>query len=173
MPDRLIHMKLSKREKYIFIITIGIIIMGMAYNFIFEHLFKRWEALNSEIIAKRAKFNKEIRLLENKNSIILEYNNYAKAYKNSSRVLNYIEKLADSLNIKTSNIKPGQATDKAFYQEYFIELQIEGQFPEIIEFLSDISKLPCFVTIKKFDFRRDLENPHLLKGTIILSKIII
>lgn len=173
MPDRLSHIKLSKREKYVFIITISVIIMGMAYNFIFEHIFKRWEALNREIIVKRVKFNKEIRLLENRNSIILEYNNYAKAYKNSSRVLNYIEKLADSLNIKTSNIKPGQAADKDFYQEYFIELQIEGQFPEIIEFLSSISKLPCFVTIKKFDFRRDQESSHLLKGTIILQKIII
>ncbi|OIO32988.1 MAG: hypothetical protein AUJ70_04240 [Candidatus Omnitrophica bacterium CG1_02_40_15] len=171
MPDRLIHIKLSKREKYIVVITISVIIMGMLYNFIFVHLFKRWEAADSEIIAKRAKFNKEIRLLENRNSIISEYNNYAKAYKNSSRVLNYIEKLADSLNIKTSNIKPGQITDRDFYQEYFIELQIEGRFPEIIEFLSGISKLPCFVAIKKFDFRRGLDNPHLLKGTIILSKI--
>lgn len=173
MPNRLTYIRLSKREKCIFIIAIGVIIMGMAYNFIFEHLFERWGLLNNEIIAKRAKFNKEIRLLENRNSVISEYNNYARGYKNSSRVLSYIEKSAGSLNIKTSNIKPGQTADKVFYQEYFIELQIEGRFPEIIEFLSGISKLPCFVTIKKFDFRRDQESLYLLKGTVILSKIII
>ena len=74
----MIHIRLSRREKYIFIIAIGVIIISMAYNFIFEHLFKKWEALNSEIIAKRVKFNKEIRLLENRNSSPLRFKHITK-----------------------------------------------------------------------------------------------
>lgn len=173
MPDKLIHIRFTKRERYISIITLGVIVIGMLYNFVFEGAFKKWQALNAGIIAKKSKFNKEIRLLEKRNSIILEYNNYASSYKNSSRVLDYIEKSADSLNIKVSNIKPGQVINKDFYQEYSIELQVEGQFSELIEFLSRLIKLPCFVTIKRFDLRKDQASPHLLKGTIILSKIII
>ena len=84
-----------------------------------------------------------------------------------------MEGKADSLGIKTSNIKPGQAIEKGFYRGYDIELQIEGELEDIIKFLSEIIKFPNLVALKKFDFRLISQNPSVFKGTIVLSKIII
>jgi len=167
------YIKLSKRERYIFTITGAFIAVALLYNFIFEPGFKKWQLANAEIEAKKAGINKGIRLLENRNSIIEEYNRYAKSTKNISKLLNYMENLAGSLGIKTSNMKPGQAIDKEFFKEYSIELQIEGQLQDIIKLLSELIKLPTMAVLKEFDFRLISQNPPIFKGTIIFSKILI
>jgi len=169
----MMHIGLSKRERYVFGVTIIFIIGAFSYNLLFEPAFNKWQFLNREAVAKKVRFEKSIRLLKNRDSIIKEYNRYARATKNVSRILSYIESLADSLGIKTSNIRPGQAIEKGLYKEYNIELQIEGRFSEIMKFLSELIKPPTFVTLKKFDLRIVQENPDFFKGTIILSKIII
>jgi Tfp pilus assembly protein PilO len=169
----MIAINLSKREKYIFIATITFIASVLLYNFIFEPGLKKWRAANNEILAKKAKMDKGIRLIQRKNAIIQEYNRYVKSTENISKILSYVEGLADSLGIRTSNMKPGQGIEKGLYKEYSIELQIEGRFPEIIKFLSELIKLPTFAALKKCDFRAVTENPSIFKGTIILSKIII
>lgn len=147
--------------------------MALSYNFIFELGFKKWQALNNEITAKKAKMVKDIRLIKKRDFIIKEYDRYAKSVKNISMILSDVENQAYSFGIKTSDIKPGQTIEKAFYKEYSIELQIEGEMKDIIKFLSGLVKLPILAALKKFDFKIILRNPPVFKGTIILSKIII
>lgn len=169
----MIHISLSKREKYISIVTLSFIAIAILYNFILEPGIKKWQTIDGEMAAKKVKLNKGVRLLERRDVIIQEYNKYARSTKNISKILGYIEELANTVGVRTSNIKPGQETDKGFYKENSIELQIEGQFPDIIKFLSELIKLPTLVTLNKCDFRSTPENPAIFKGTIILTKIII
>ena len=169
----MIPINFSKREKYIFAAAIIFITAALAYNFIFEPCVKKWQTLNNEVAAKKAKMVKGIRLMERRDSIVQGYNRYGKAAKNISMILSGIENHADSIGIKTSNIKPGQAIEKGFYVGYDIELQIEGELEDIIKFLSEIIKFPNMVALKKFDFRLISQNPSVFKGTIVLSKIII
>ena len=169
----MIPANLSKREKYIFMTAAFLIASALLYNFVFEPGFKKWRTAGNEITTKRAKIDRGIKLIEKRNAVIQEYNKYAKATKNISNILSYVENLADSLGIRTSNIKPGQGIEKGLYKEYDIELQIEGRFPDIIKFLSELIKLPTIAALKKCDFRASSENPSIFKGTIILSKIII
>jgi len=145
----------------------------LSYNFILEPGFKKWRALDNEITAKKAKMVKDIRLIKERDSIIKEYDRYAKSAKNISMILSDVENQAYSFGIKTSDIKPGQIIEKALYKEYNIELQIEGQMPAIIRFLSELVKPPTMVILKKFDFKLISQNPSIFKGTITLSKILI
>ena len=169
----MLPINLSKREKYIFTATIVFVAMALLYNFLAEPCLKKWQFMNNEIEIKKARMNKGLRLLQRKNSIIEEYNKYAKTTNNISKVLNYMESLADSLGIKTSNIKPGQAIERGLYKEYVIDLQIEGQMENIIKFLSQLEKLPTSVALNKFDFKLISQNPSIFKGTVILSKILL
>ena len=169
----MIHINLSKRENYIFIVAIFFIGTIFLYNFIFKPGVKKWQFANSEIAAKKAEMNKGIRLIERRDAIMQEYNKYTKSTKNISKILSYIEELADSLSIKTSNIKPGHGIERDLCKEYSIELQIEGQFPDIVKFFSELIKLSTLVTLKKCDFRSTSENSTNFKGIITLSKILI
>lgn len=164
---------ISKRGKYIFSITVIVIVAALLYNFIIEAGFKKWQILNNEIAVKRAKINMSIRLMKKRDSIIREYNEYTKSAKNISGILNDMEHQADMLGIKTSNIKPGQEIEKGLYKECAIELQIEGEMANIIKFVSQISKPPTLAILKKFDFSLISQNPSVFKGTITLSKLII
>lgn len=164
---------ISKRERYIFSITIIIIAAALLYNFIIEAGFKKWRILNNEIAVKRARMAKGIRLVKRRDSIIREYDKYVKSSKNISNILNDMERQADILGIKTSNIKPSQEIEKDFYKERAIELQIEGEMADIIKFVSQIAKPPILAILKKFDFSLISQNPSVFKGTIILSKLII
>ncbi len=148
-------------------------IIVLLYNFIFEPSLKKLQILNNEITAKTIRMNKGIRLRERRDSIIQEYNRYAKSTKNISEILSEVESYADSIGIKTSNIKPDQAIEMGFYKEYVVELQIEGGLKDIIKFLSELVKLPTLAVLKKFNFRLISQNPSIFKGTVILSKIII
>ena len=102
-----------------------------------------------------------------------EYNEYVKSAKNISNLLNDMERQADMLGIKTSNMKPGREIEKGFYGECAIELQIEGEMVNIIKFVSQIAKPPILAVLKKFDFSLISQSPSVFKGTIILSKLII
>lgn len=166
-------MMISRRENYIFIIAMALIVMALLYNFIIEAGLKKWQVLNNEIVVKRAIMNKGMRLMKRRDFIVQEYNEYAKSTKNISKVLNDIEYQAGVFGIKTSNIKPGQEIEKDFYGEHSIEIQIEGDMADIIKFISQIAKPPTQAILKKFDFSLVSQNPSVFKGTIILSILII
>lgn len=166
-------MNLSKRERYIFIATVALITAVLAYNFIIKPFFKNWNRVNNEIVTKKIALRRNLKLLEARNAIIKEYNTYAASSKNMSKILSYIEREAGSLGIKTANIRPMPAVQKEFYEDYVIELQIEGTFSAINRFLSQLIKSPAVLTIKKFSLRSVAENPSFFKGTLILSKLII
>jgi len=168
----MIYSNLSKREKHILIITIFIILSALAYNFVLEPIFKKWNALNNEIAVERTKIVKSLRLLNNRDSIIGDYAAYAKSVGNIPKILGYIETKANSLEIKILNIKPRPAFQKGLYKEHIIELQIEGYFENINRFISELIKPPLFIAVKQFDLRAVVRTPHL-KGTLILSKITI
>ena len=166
-------MNLSKREKYIFIVTVAIIMSALAYNFIIEPIFKKWHSVNNEIIIEKTRLKKGLKLLDDRNTIINEYNTYAASLKNMSKILSYIEKEALSSGIKTANIRPRPVIQKELYKEYVIELQIEGTFSSINKFVSELINSPIFITVKRFDLRAVTGTSSYLKGTLILSKLII
>jgi Tfp pilus assembly protein PilO len=166
-------MTFSKRERYIFIATLVVISLALAYNFIIEPFFKKWNSVDAEIVKKRTVLKKSLKLLDNRNDIIKEFNNYASSIKNISKILSYVEEKAISSGIKTSNIKPNPENQKGLYKEYIIELQIEGTFSAISKFLSALIKPPAFIAVKKFEVKTAIDAPSFFKGTIVLSKLII
>ena len=166
-------MSISKREKSIIAITVTVIVLALLYNFAIEPFFKKWGNINNQILIKRTAIKKDLRLLKNKNTIISEYNACAGSIKNISMILSYIEKKADSLGIKTENMKPRQVVQKEFYKEYVIELEIEATFSAINKFVSELLGSPTFITLKKFNLRTARETSSYFQGTLILSKLII
>jgi len=51
--------------------------LAVAYNFIIEPVYRSWRDTSGEIALKEIKLKKTMRLLENRNPIINEYNTYA------------------------------------------------------------------------------------------------
>lgn len=166
-------MNLSKREKNIFITTAVIVLLASCYKFIFEPIYRKWGMLNNEILIKRVRLEKDLRLMQKQDRILQEYSACAAPGDGISKILSHIEKEAFSSGINTANVKPGPAVQKGLYEEYIIELQIEGSLASIYRFASELIKSPLYLTLKKFDLRISKENPAVFKGTLFLSELII
>ena len=169
----MLQFSLSKRERYIFIITIAAIVLGLAYGFIFEPILKKWEVVNKQIVIKETKIKKGIKLLKERNTIIKDYNTYAESFRNISKILNYVEKQSEVSGIKTFNISPRPVNEKELYREYIIEVQVEGSFPAINRFISELTKFPVFISLEKLELNTVTGETSNFKGTLVLSKIII
>lgn len=169
----MVFMTFSKRERYVFAITITFIVIVVLYNFVFEPGFNKWRILNNEIAVNTAKMDRGLRLLERKEFIIREYNRRAGSDKSISEILSDLEGRAVSLGIKTRNIKPGEVMEAGHYRECAIELEIEGELKNIIKFLSGLVEIPALAVLKKLNLKVISQSPPIFKGTIIISKIVI
>lgn len=164
---------LSRREKSIFIVTMIFASLALVYNFIVEPAVRKWDDLNRDIYVKKVVLRKWARSVNHSREIIKRYTDYTSSFKGVSSVLNSIENQAAALGVTTTNIKPGPIRRKDVYGECEIELQIEGEVRSVQSFISTLIRPPIRLTLKKFDFRSKPENPAYLKGTLVLSKLII
>lgn len=165
--------RLSPRERYISAIAAAIVICAAVYNFIFEPFIAEWKGLNSEIELKKIRFIRNVKLLKEGDSIVKEYNAYKGPRLDLSNILDYIETQARTSGVKISNIRPRPVEQKELYKEYTAEIQIEGDFSAIDDFLSSIIKSRLFTSIKKFDFRMLEPDSSSLKGTLVLARLIL
>jgi len=94
---------ISKRERYVFSITIIIIAAALLYNFVIEAGFKKWRILNNEIAVKRARMAKGIRLIKRRDSIIREYDEF---YKERAIELQIEGEMADIIKFVSQIAKP-------------------------------------------------------------------
>lgn len=169
----MIYEMLSKRERYIFVAAMAVIVLALTYNFVLEPFLKRWDYLNNEIIVKETEFRKAIKLLKARDSIVDEYSSYSSPIKKMSKILAYIEAQASSSGIKTDNVRPMPLVQKELYKEYVIELQVEGDFANINRFISNLINPPISISIKRFDLRKTSEGSSYLKGILTLSHLLI
>jgi len=168
----MINLKLSQREKYIFITSLIVIGAALSYNFIIEPFLDKWKTIDSKIMITKARLKKGIRLLNGKDDIINRYKNYSYSGKDISDILNYIENKASSLGIEILNIAPLPLIENEFYDELLIKIEIECEFIDIKRFTSELLERPVFF-VKEANIKVT-EKPSLkTKATLILSKTII
>ena len=65
--------KLNKRERTIVYALVGIVISGLAYNFLLEPLFKGFGSIDRETKLSRVKLQKALSLIKRKPEIDKEY----------------------------------------------------------------------------------------------------
>jgi type IV pilus assembly protein PilO len=58
-----------------------------------------------------------------------------------------IQSLASQSNLKIRSFAPGAVAQKDFYQEWPIEIQVDGTFPNLATFFDRVGRLPRIVNI--------------------------
>ncbi len=168
---------LSKREKAIVWVTIGAVVISIAFNFIIEPVLSKNADLNKEIELTRIKLAKYLELLRQKDSIQEKYSKFSEtlqrsnAVKNASvNVLAEIENLANEAKIQIIDIRPETAKAKELYKESLIELRTEGNIESYFQFLFSIENSPLLLTIKNFQLNAR-PNSQALEGIFSISQL--
>ena len=170
---------ITKREKTLGIITVGILIAALIYNFIIEPLAQRWSDLEKEIREKEAILRKHSRVLRNKNIIEKmhsEFTEYFEAEKltpeeENAKALSSIEKLARNARVRITNIKPLAARDFDAYAKYTFRVTTESRIGELTKFIYEMKSSQQLLKVERMVLRAKEREPDTIKAILHISEI--
>jgi hypothetical protein len=169
---------LTKREKSIFYITVGVIISAIGFNFLIAPILTKNDILNREINLNRKKLQKYLRLLAQKDYMQGKYGSLATSASLNEKqqdilviALSELEELSKSANIKITDIRP-QSTAKSLigYKEAIIELRAEGTIEGYLKFIYNLEHSLTLLKIRKFRLTAK-PNSQALEGSFSISQL--
>ena len=171
---------LSKREKTILSICVILGVTAIAYSLIIEPFIMRWRTLNDQIESKIALLIKNTRLLKMHKALEAEYAKYhgfmeisEDEEKELAKALGEIENVSAKSSCNIANIKPRASRKLGNYKEIFFEVTAEGSISELAQFLYEIETSREYLRIRHFTIMSKAGPPDKLKGTFLISKIIL
>ena len=171
----------SKREKLLALITISIVSIGVLYAAIIGPLASGLKNLNSQTQSKVDLLENDFKILTNQKTIESEYaklSKYAKIGQNEEQAvadaLAYIENVSRNDACLITNIKPIDVKGEASYKEILIDVSAEATIEQFSKFLYDIENpRDTLVNVKRFTLSAKSGQSGALKGTFIISKILL
>jgi hypothetical protein len=169
---------LNKRERITLGLTVAVIMLSFAFNFLALPVLKQNYILNREIIASRAKLAKYLRLLSQKEAIQDKFQKFSDTYKISLKqedalvsALTEIQNLAQKAEIKIVDIRPQVGPKSAtFYKEATFDLKTEGEMEEYLNFVYSLENSLSLLKIKRFVLTAR-PNTTVLEGSFTISQV--
>jgi hypothetical protein len=153
-------MILNKREKLILYLTAAVIIFAVIFNFFIAPLLTKNDNLNREVALKKAKLQKYLWLISQKEGIKAEYAKFGpqapvigEQQDALVAALSELENLAKNAGIRIVDVRPQLKETKEradSYKEIFIDLRTEGSMNGYIKFLYSLENSLSLLKIKKF-----------------------
>lgn len=151
------YTKLPKNQQYVVIAVLMIAIAGAFWYFWWDGkntelqgLQKNLADLNAQIQelnvvkANLPALEKEVEQL----SLRLEQlRRILPPAKETPDLMKRLQALASQSNLKLKSFTPGAAVQRDFYQEWPIEIQVEGTYPNLATFFDRVGRLPRIVNI--------------------------
>lgn len=170
----------SKREKFIALMTAGLVLIFLIYNFLLEPMLRKVEALNTEIAAQELRWRKNLRILSQEARVSSQYQKYAELIQfkgpdeqEMANILSEIEAVAKGINIRILNMKPQKIKVMEFYRNFSVDLIIEGQLKDITRFINDLQNAPHLIKVDKLHLEKESVVQPVLKALLLVSKILI
>lgn len=173
-------MKLAKREKILFYLSVSLIIIMALQRFIFKPLSDKLTTLNEEIRAREVSLIKGLRIDRQRDEILKEHKNYEGYLKIKgsdeeviSRFLGEIERLGRESAVSIIDIKPQSTSKRSVYKEYIIEVRLEAPMKDLIGFLYHLNNSSLLLKVEKFILTLKDENTDILKISMLISGMVL
>ena len=171
----------SKRERYLAIITLSVVLIAVVYAFLIAPLSMVWKNLNNQIRSKINTLEKDSNILANQNALESDYaklSKYAKSGRSDEQAaadtLTYIENVSRNDSCFIINIKPVGVTNGPSYKEILTDVTAEASMEQFSKFLYDIENpRDNLINIKRFTISTKSGQTGPLKGTFLISKILL
>lgn len=165
---------LSRRERVILYITIGVIFFAISFNFFIGPIFSRNAQLNKEISLTKAKLKKRLKLINQKDLLQEKYNKFLANLGSAgletggqSNILSELEKLAQASAIHIVDIRP--QISEGLSKEKIVDLRTEGTVDGYLKFMYNIEISPLLLNIKRFQL--SAKSASQLEGNFSISQL--
>lgn len=172
---------LSKRERYLATATVSIVLIAVVYGLIIRPAAARWKNLSNQIRSRVNTLEKDSAILAGRKIIESEYarlSKYARPAKSEEQAiadtLSFIENVSRNDSCRIVNIKPVGTKDSGYYKEIVIDVNAEADIGQFSKFLYDMENpRDNLINIKDFALSAKSGQPGVLKGTFLISKILL
>ncbi|MEO8360964.1 MAG: type 4a pilus biogenesis protein PilO [Vicinamibacteria bacterium] len=151
------YTKLPKNQQYVFGVVLAILVAGAFKYFWYDDnatvrdgLVASLGKLNAEIAelnvvkAQMPALEKEVEQLSLR---LDQLRRILPPAKETPDLMKRLQALAAQSNLKIKMFTPGQTTQKEFYLEWPIEIQVDGTYPNLATFFDRVGRLPRIVNI--------------------------
>ncbi len=170
--------KLSKRERYAALISIGIVLFLIIDKLVISQIINKLRTLNEEILVLENKLEKSRNIVYQEETIISEYEKYIqniKKHKSDEEaivsLLSEIEKIANETSVRIVDMKPSPAKTQDFFTKYTIIIEAEAEMSCMIDFTYKLEKTNELFRISEFRISPARETSSVMKVYMVVTQV--
>jgi len=171
---------LTKRERTILSLCIGVILLSLLYNIIIEPVASRWIQLGNEVKIARLKLKKSSEILKRRLHIINQYeklSSFIQLERGSDEeeiaiLLSEVERLASSAGTRITDIKPGVSKGSGYFRKFIVEIESEGDIDKISKFIYEVQNSTHILKIEKLSINMKGTRDRSLKVNMLVTKLL-
>jgi len=173
-------LKIKKREKIIFFVVLGIIVLFLMDKIVFSNFRKKMKELNKRIKVQETAIRKGLSIKKSKDRIIQEYKDYAKFLITDTqgqdiiaRFLKEMEKITQDAGLSVVNLAPEEKLiETPEYKEFRANLRLEGNMEQLINFLKKVQDSALLIKLVKLNLISKDEQASLLRIDVTVSLVV-
>ena len=173
-------LKIKKREKIIFSVVAGIIVIFMLEKIVFSNFRKKMRELNKKIKVQETAIRNGLSINKSKDRIIQEYKDYAKFLITDAqdqdivaRFLKEMEKITQDSGLSVVNLAPEEKLiETPEYKEYRANLRLEGNMEQLLNFLKKVQDSTLLIKLVKLNLISKDEMASLLRIDVAVSLVV-
>lgn len=153
--------------------------ISIFYRLVLETVIKKWLNLDTQIIAKQVKLQKDTRLLNKYEFLREDYKKYAALVKGPltdeqemANMLSQIEETARKSNVFVSALKPQPVKETASYQRFMVEADIDAAVKDLTAFLYELQNSPKIFKVETMEIKAKPGQGDSVKSHLIISRIL-
>jgi Tfp pilus assembly protein PilO len=170
----------SKREKFLSIITLGILFIVLFCNFVIAPLFSKMESLNEKIRTNEIRLERNLKIISRKDDIQSQYSKYSQLLKQKNSdeqemalFLAGIEAIARKVAIRITDMKPRDIKTEDFFKRLTVDIELEANLGELTEFIYNLQNASDLYVIDRFRIEKKSRRSSSLKGYLRVSRDLI
>ena len=172
--------KLSKRERLIFYGALLVVFIGALDRLFYRPMANLFDELEQEIVLQENQLRKNMRYLAAREVIHKRYSAYA-AYsvtngadeEEVASLLNEVEGQARKAGLSLLNIKPKPATTTEASKQYPVEVEVETQMKELINFIYGLQSSKYILRVQKLRMVPKGKSKAEVKGSLLINRTVI
>jgi len=175
------YSKLSEKEKKIFYVATMLILFAFTDRLFLGPVLSRMKLLDEEIIQQESSVQRDLRFLSYKDRIRNESKKVSSYYSTEvlteeeiiAAFLKKLEIMATQVNINLIKVSPSEGEQKKGYLEYSANLECNGNFENIIQFMHLIDTTEELIKISKISITPKKGKENNVQAAMVVAKIIV
>jgi len=170
--------KLNRREFSILMITLALFVFFVIFQFVIKPMRQGSSDINDRLRVVKAKLIKERQMVIQKPRVEARYQDLVNLIgmvgsddAQMPTIVSKIDAAARESNIHIANIQPQKSITQKDLRFLAVELEIDGQWLDIVQFLYLLQKQPNFYFINELNLEKYSGVSSSLRGRIVVSRM--